>query len=77
MKKDRRDKMLSLRVRHAMAHLSHKEHTALLARPNWRRLRRFDMNLLVHTSRRDTQLPFRLIGASSKAKVPIPGHTYT
>ncbi|XP_032673367.1 uncharacterized protein LOC116845124 [Odontomachus brunneus] len=48
MKKDRRDKMLSLRVRHAMAHLSRKEHTALLARPNWRRLRRFDMNLLTN-----------------------------
>ncbi|XP_014474145.1 PREDICTED: testicular haploid expressed gene protein-like [Dinoponera quadriceps] len=38
--------MLSRRVRYAMAHLSRKEHTALLARPNWRRLRRFDMNLL-------------------------------
>lgn len=47
MKKSLRDKMLSRRVRYAMAHLSRKEHTALLARPNWRRLRRFDMNLLV------------------------------
>ncbi|XP_025161323.1 testicular haploid expressed gene protein-like [Harpegnathos saltator] len=46
MKKGRRDKMLALRLRYAMAHLSRKEHIALLARPNWRRLRRFDVNLV-------------------------------
>ncbi|KAL2743574.1 testicular haploid expressed protein-like [Vespula maculifrons] len=39
--------MLSLRIKYAMAHLSRKQHTRLLARPNWRRLRRVDMNIMV------------------------------
>ncbi|RLU23943.1 hypothetical protein DMN91_004151 [Ooceraea biroi] len=38
--------MLSLRIKYALAHLSRKEHTARLARPNWRRLRRIDPNVL-------------------------------
>ncbi|XP_018052173.1 PREDICTED: uncharacterized protein LOC108689754 [Atta colombica] len=38
--------MPSLRVKYVLAHLSRTEHTALLARPNWRRLRRRDPNVL-------------------------------
>ncbi|KAL2714297.1 testicular haploid expressed protein-like [Vespula squamosa] len=38
--------MLSVRIKYAMAHLSRKQHTRLLARPNWRRLRRMDMNIM-------------------------------
>ncbi|XP_025987895.2 uncharacterized protein LOC105204613 [Solenopsis invicta] len=34
------------RIKYALAHLSRKEHIALLARPNWRRLRRTDPNVL-------------------------------
>lgn len=36
------------RIKYALAHLSRKEHIALLARPNWRRLRRTDPNVLVY-----------------------------
>jgi len=50
MKKNDGNKMLSQRVKYAQAHLSRKEHIALLARPNWRRLRRTDPNVLVYTS---------------------------
>ncbi|XP_035739136.1 testicular haploid expressed gene protein-like [Vespa mandarinia] len=39
--------MVSQRIKYAMAHLSRKQHTRLLARPNWRRLRRTDMNIVV------------------------------
>ncbi|CAL1674885.1 unnamed protein product [Lasius platythorax] len=38
--------MPSQRVKYALAHLSREEHTAQLARPNWRRLRRIDTNVL-------------------------------
>ncbi|XP_011862920.1 PREDICTED: testicular haploid expressed gene protein-like [Vollenhovia emeryi] len=38
--------MPSLRVKYALTHLSRKEHTALLARPNWRRLGRVDPHVL-------------------------------
>ncbi|XP_018311935.1 testicular haploid expressed gene protein-like [Mycetomoellerius zeteki] len=38
--------MPSQRVKYAQAHLSSTEHIALLARPNWRRLRRTDPNVL-------------------------------
>ncbi|XP_072755671.1 uncharacterized protein Theg [Anoplolepis gracilipes] len=38
--------MPSQRVKYAQAHLSHEEHTAQLARPNWRRLRKIDTNVL-------------------------------
>ncbi|XP_050466654.1 uncharacterized protein LOC126859417 [Cataglyphis hispanica] len=39
--------MPSQRVKYALAHLSREEHTAQLARPNWRRLRKIDTNILV------------------------------
>ncbi|KAI4478358.1 hypothetical protein M0804_012012 [Polistes exclamans] len=39
--------MVSERIKYAMAHLSRKQHTRLLARPNWRRLRRPDANIVV------------------------------
>ncbi|KAG7198239.1 hypothetical protein KM043_005643 [Ampulex compressa] len=38
--------MVSQRVKYAMAHLSHKQHISQLARPNWRRIQRMDMNIL-------------------------------
>lgn len=38
--------MVSQRIKYAMAHLSRKQHTRLLARPNWRRLRRTDPNIV-------------------------------
>ncbi|TGZ51039.1 Uncharacterized protein DBV15_00708 [Temnothorax longispinosus] len=38
--------MSSQRIKYALAHLSRKEHIALLARPNWRRYRRTDPNVL-------------------------------
>ncbi|XP_029177302.1 testicular haploid expressed gene protein-like [Nylanderia fulva] len=37
--------MPSQRIKYALAHLSREEHTAQLARPNWRRLRRIDINV--------------------------------
>ncbi|XP_043493298.1 uncharacterized protein LOC122518424 [Polistes fuscatus] len=39
--------MVSERIKYAMAHLSRKQHTRLLARPNWRRFRRPDANITV------------------------------
>ncbi|XP_070155916.1 sperm microtubule associated protein 2-like [Polyergus mexicanus] len=38
--------MPSQRIKYALAHLSREEHTAQLARPNWRRLRKIDTNVL-------------------------------
>ncbi|XP_029662047.1 uncharacterized protein LOC115234839 [Formica exsecta] len=38
--------MPSQRVKYALAHLSREEHTTQLARPNWRRLRKIDTNVL-------------------------------
>ncbi|XP_076276409.1 testicular haploid expressed gene [Lasioglossum baleicum] len=37
---------LSRRIKYAMAHLSRKQYTSLLARPNWRRIKRRDENVL-------------------------------
>ncbi|XP_076640665.1 testicular haploid expressed gene [Halictus rubicundus] len=37
---------LSRRIKYAMAHLSRKQYTSLLARPNWRRIQRRDDNIL-------------------------------
>ncbi|CAK9819811.1 hypothetical protein ANTPLA_LOCUS10389 [Anthophora plagiata] len=34
------------RIKYAMDHLSHKEHTSLLARPNWRRTQTRNVNIL-------------------------------
>ncbi|KAK2588740.1 hypothetical protein KPH14_001627 [Odynerus spinipes] len=42
--------MVSQRIKYAMAHLSRKQHTRLLARPNWRRLRRTDANIVTDPS---------------------------
>ncbi|XP_076237786.1 testicular haploid expressed gene [Calliopsis andreniformis] len=38
--------MLSRRIKYAMDHLSHKQYTDLLAQPNWRRIRRINVNIL-------------------------------
>ncbi|XP_078049788.1 testicular haploid expressed gene [Augochlora pura] len=37
---------LSRRIKYAMAHLTRKQYTALLARPNWRRIQRTNINIL-------------------------------
>ncbi|XP_076675880.1 testicular haploid expressed gene [Andrena cerasifolii] len=46
--------MLARRIKYAMAHLTHKQYIDLLAEPNWRKIRKIDLNLLANpfTTRR-------------------------
>ncbi|KAL6265286.1 hypothetical protein P5V15_002066 [Pogonomyrmex californicus] len=52
--------MLSQRIKYALAHLSREEHIALLARPNWRRLRKIDPNVVAR--------PFRVRRAALRGR---------
>ncbi|XP_053973293.1 uncharacterized protein LOC128873620 [Hylaeus volcanicus] len=51
---------LAERIKYAMAHLSHKQYISLLARPNWRRTQRMNMNVLIN--------PFSIRRAALKAR---------
>ncbi|XP_076177126.1 testicular haploid expressed gene [Ptiloglossa arizonensis] len=44
----RRDKKLAERIKYAMKHLSHKQYTSLLARPNWRRIQRMNIHTVAN-----------------------------
>lgn len=49
--------MLSERIKYAMDHLSHKQHISLLARPNWRRIQKKHVHILVSFNNLFLSLP--------------------